>query len=105
VKPGVKFADIDKLALQVFEEHGVAQFKGVTGHSHGLMGPFWGREKVGEYRSYNQTLIQEGVITAMEPSLQVPGVGSFNINDMILVTGSGAEVLTSAPRGLALPGR
>ncbi|MEE9199656.1 MAG: M24 family metallopeptidase, partial [Dehalococcoidia bacterium] len=101
IKPGVRFSEIDNVALKVFEEAGVAQYKGFgTGHSHGLMGPFWGREKCGEYRPYNDTLLQPGVITSMEPSLSIPGVGVFMINDMVLVTESGAEVITHYPREL-----
>ncbi len=101
VKPGVKFSQIDEVALKVFEKHGVAQHKGFgTGHSHGLMGPFWGREKKGEYRPYNDTVLKAGMITSMEPSLFIPGVGVLMLNDMILVTEDGSEVMTKYPREL-----
>lgn len=101
IRPGVPFAEIDRIVWNTYEQYGMAQYKGFgTGHSHGLMGPFWGREKAGEYRTYNQTLLQPGMITSMEPSLFVPGVGAYNLNDMILVTNSGAEVLTQRPRDL-----
>ena len=77
----------------------MAEHKGFgTGHSHGLMGPFWGREKKGEYRRYNDTVLKPGMITSMEPSLFVPGVGVLMLNDMILVTNDGREVMTSYPR-------
>ena len=99
VRPGARFSDVDDAALKVFEKHGVAEHKGFgTGHSHGLMGPFWGREKKGEYRRYNDTVLKPGMITSMEPSLFVPGVGVLMLNDMILVTDNGREVMTSYPR-------
>jgi Xaa-Pro dipeptidase len=64
------------------------------------MGPYWGREKSGELRLYNKTALAEGVITSMEPSVFVPGIGMVFTNDMILVTSKGAEVLTHYPRDL-----
>ena len=101
IKPGVKFSDIDKLTTKFFEDAGYGGTKGMgTGHSFGLMGPWWGREKMGELRSYNDTVMQEGMITSMEPGISVPGVGGFNTVDMILVTRDGSEVLTDYPRGI-----
>lgn len=101
IKPGAKFSDIDKLTTEFFENNGYGGAKGMgTGHSFGLMGPWWGREKIGELRSYNDTVLQEGMITSMEPGISVPGLGVFNTVDMILVTRDGAEVLTDYPRGL-----
>ncbi len=101
IKPGVKFSDIDKLTTKHFEDAGYGGSKGMgTGHSFGLMGPWWGREKMGELRSYNDTVLQEGMITSMEPGISAPGVGGFNTVDMVLVTKDGSEVLTDYPRGL-----
>jgi creatinase len=101
MRPGTTFGEIDDIAVHVFEKAGMAQYKGFgTGHSHGLMGPYWGREKSGELRLYNKTALAEGVITSMEPSVFVPGIGMVFTNDMILVTSMGAEVLTHYPRDL-----
>ncbi|MFQ5874786.1 MAG: M24 family metallopeptidase, partial [Dehalococcoidia bacterium] len=67
--PGVKCSDIDKLARSIFEKAGYVQYKGFgTGHSFGLMGPFWGREGLGDLRAYNDAPIQEGTILSVEPS-------------------------------------
>ncbi|MFQ5934196.1 MAG: M24 family metallopeptidase [Dehalococcoidia bacterium] len=101
IKPGVRFSDIDILTTSIFDKAGYAGCKGMgTGHSFGLMGPWWGREKMGELRSYNDTVMQAGMITSMEPGISVPGVGGFNTVDMILVTKDGCEVLTDYPRAL-----
>jgi Xaa-Pro aminopeptidase len=68
------------------------------------MGPFWGREmKYGDYRPYNHTPMAEGMLTSMEPSIYIPDLGAFSINDMVLVTSHGAEVMTHYPRGLEIP--
>jgi creatinase len=101
IKPGVKFSEIDNTALRVFQRAGMAEDRARgTGHSHGLMGPFWGREKAGEYRPYNHTVLEAGMITSMEPGLFVRGIGSVHTNDMILVTKTGAELLTHYPQEL-----
>ena len=55
---------------------------------------------MGELRSYNDTVMQLGMITSLEPGISVPGLGGFNTVDMILVTKDGSEVLTDYPRGL-----
>jgi hypothetical protein len=101
IRPGVKFSDIDAIAVRVFDRAGLADRKGFgVGHSHRLMGPFWGREKLGEFRPYNHAVLEEGMITSMEPSLFIPDVGPLFTNDMILVTKDGAEVITNYPREL-----
>jgi Xaa-Pro aminopeptidase len=40
----------------------------------------------------------------MEPSLYLPDLGAFSINDMVLVTRGGAEVMARYPRGLKILG-
>lgn len=101
VKPGVRCGDVDKVTNSVLEKAGYLQYKVFgSGHSYGLMGPFWGREEGGELRTYNDTILQEGMIVSMEPSIYIPGVGGFRQNDMLLVTKDGNEVLTKFRRGV-----
>ena len=103
IKPGVKCSDIDRLAIGIFEKAGLAQYKGLgTGHSFGIMGPFWGREELGELRIYNDTPLQEGMIVSVEPSLYIPHLRATLITvDMVLVTSEGCEVLTDYPSELS----
>lgn len=101
VKPGVRCSDVDRAANAVFERAGLLQYRTFgTGHSYGIMGPYWGREEGGELRSYNDTVLQEGMIVSIEPSIYIPEVGGFRSNDMVLVTRDGNEVLTKFPRGI-----
>ncbi|MEE9198781.1 MAG: Xaa-Pro peptidase family protein [Dehalococcoidia bacterium] len=101
VKPGVRCGDVDRTTNSVLEKAGLLEYKTFgSGHSYGLMGPFWGREEGGELRTYNDTVLQEGMIVSMEPSVYVPDVGGFRQNDMLLVTKDGNEVLTKFRRGV-----
>ncbi|MFQ5873911.1 MAG: M24 family metallopeptidase, partial [Dehalococcoidia bacterium] len=101
VKPGIRCGDVDRVTNGVLEKAGYLEYKTFgSGHSYGLMGPFWGREEGGELRTYNDTILQEGMIVSMEPSIYLPGVGGFRQNDMLLVTQDGNDVLTKFRRGV-----
>ncbi|MBI4336912.1 MAG: aminopeptidase P family protein [Chloroflexi bacterium] len=102
MKPGVLCSEIDRTVVEVFKKAGYLEHKGFgTGHSFGLMGPFWGREDLGDLRLYNHTPLQEGMIESIEPSLYFPGLAGFITVDMVLVTKDGHEVLTEYPRELS----
>ena len=45
-------------------------------------------------------LLQAGNVITLEPGVYVEGVGGIRIEDDILVTARGSEVLTTAPREL-----
>jgi Xaa-Pro aminopeptidase len=48
----------------------------------------------------NKDLIQEGMVFTVEPGIYVPNWGGVRIEDLILVTSQGAEVLTYLPTEL-----
>jgi len=104
LKPGVKCSDVERAVSEVFVKAGYTQYKaaqmGCTGHSFGIMGPFWGREEKGEIQVYNDTIIGENMLFSMEPSLYLPGVGGIRHNDTVLITKDGHEILTDYPRGI-----
>ena len=47
-------------------------------------------------------VLRAGMVFTIEPGVYVPGVGGVRIEDDILVTDTGYEVLTEGPRGLSL---
>ena len=49
---------------------------------------------------WDPTVLRPGMVLDLEPAMRVAGVGSVNIEDMVLVTDSGCEVLTQFPREL-----
>jgi Xaa-Pro aminopeptidase len=105
VKPGVKGSDIHRLVCDLFHEHGyktqlhkeegealVDGYFHATGHGVGLEV----HERPGVGRIESEPLVAGDVI-ALEPGLYRNGYGGVRLEDLILVTADGAEVLTSFP--------
>ncbi|MCW6658960.1 aminopeptidase P family protein [Aerococcaceae bacterium NML191292] len=89
VRPGVTIADIDRAARQIIEEAGYGDyFTHRTGH-------FIGREvhEAGDVSSFNQATAQVGQIFSIEPGIYLPGRIGVRIEDLVLVTEDGCEVL------------
>lgn len=110
VKPGVKGSDIHRLVCDFFHEHGhetqlhkqegealVDGYFHATGHGVGLEV----HERPGVGRVESEPLV-EGDVIALEPGLYRHGYGGVRLEDLILVTAGGAEVLTSFPYDLEL---
>jgi len=98
VKPGVTCADIDRAARQVTEEAGYGErFLHRVGHGMGI--------DVHEYPSLhgqNMDILEEGTVFTIEPGIYVTGAGGVRIEDDVLVTETGVEVLTSYPKELQI---
>jgi Xaa-Pro aminopeptidase len=48
----------------------------------------------------NKGLVQEGMVFTIEPGIYIPDWGGVRIEDMVLVTSDGAELLTYLPTEL-----
>ncbi|MGG7179056.1 M24 family metallopeptidase [Clostridium paraputrificum] len=94
VKPGVKFSDIDKAARDYIEEQGYGEyFTHRTGHSIGIED-----HDFGDVSSVNDDVIEEGMIFSIEPGIYLPGKIGVRIEDLVMVTADGCEVLNSVSK-------
>lgn len=98
VKPGVKFSDIDRAARKVIEEGGYDEyFIHRTGHNIGI--------NVHEYpdvSSSNDMEVVEGMVFSIEPGIYLPGKYGVRIEDLVVVTQDGCEVLNKFPKDLII---
>jgi len=96
VKPGVAAEDIDKAARDYITQKGYGKyFPHLTGHGLGLSIHEMPIVDVG-----SKILLEHGMIVTIEPGIYVEGLGAARVEDMVLVTDGGYELLTNAPREL-----
>jgi len=96
VRPGVEAAKVDQAGRQVLKKAGYgAYFTHSTGHGVGIEVHEAPRLAKGQTQK-----LAPGMIVTVEPGIYIPGDGGVRIEDMVLVTGSGCEVLTPTPKDL-----
>ena len=94
VKPGVRLSDIDTAARRVIEAAGYGTyFIHRLGHGIGteIHEPF-------DVSQASEVIAFEGMCFSIEPGIYIEGQGGVRIEDLIIVTASGCEVLNVYPK-------
>lgn len=96
VAPGVEMQAIDRAAREVIEEAGYGEyFPHRVGHGLGLEG-----HEPPYLVEGNDAELEVGHAVTVEPGVYVPGLGGVRIEDDVIVSEDGAEVLTTSSREL-----
>ena len=96
-RPGARMCDVDNACRSYITEKGYGEFfTHRTGHSIGIED-----HETGDVSSVNQSIIQPGQVFSIEPGiyLQEEGIG-VRIEDLVLITEDGCEVLNHYPKDL-----
>ncbi len=96
IRPGAVCEDVDAAARAVIDKAGYGKHFGHgLGHSFGLQ-----IHEAPRFAAGQKTVLKPGMIMTVEPGIYFPGWGGIRIEDDVLVTRAGHEVLTSVPKEL-----
>jgi Xaa-Pro aminopeptidase len=96
VRAGAVAGGVDAAARKVLKRHGLdREFIHSTGHGLGL--EIHEPPRIGKR---SKTKLQAGMAITIEPGAYVAGLGGVRIEDTVLVTQNGCEVLTPTPKEL-----
>ena len=99
-KPGVPCADVDNAARDVIEKAGYGiYFTHRTGHGIGMEG-----HEEPYMRGDNMQLLEPGMAFTVEPGIYLPGRNGVRIEDNVVITDEGVDVLSDMPREMRVVG-
>jgi Xaa-Pro aminopeptidase len=96
VKPKIKACDLDKVARDSIKKAGYEKYFGHgLGHGIGLL--------IHDNPTINPTsqqVLEPGMVITIEPGIYIPNWGGVRIEDDVLITQRGCEILTTAEKKL-----
>jgi Xaa-Pro aminopeptidase len=95
VKPGVVAREIDQKVRQFIADAGYPAYPHHTGHGVGVSG-----HEAPRIVPYSQEVLAEGMVIMLEPGIYLPGETAVRLEDGLLITSDGVEILTKHDKGL-----
>jgi Xaa-Pro aminopeptidase len=89
-RPGMLASALDAQVRQAVRAAGYEPYPHHTGHG---MGASYHEEP--RIVPYNALALEPGMVVALEPGVYLPGVGGIRLEDVVLITPGGNEVLTT----------
>lgn len=98
VRPWAKCLEIDSVARNIIDAEGYGEnFGHGLGHSVGL--------EIHERPAFNtrdDTVLEPGMVMTVEPGIYISNWGGVRIEDLVLVTENGYEVISTSPKHLIM---
>ena len=100
VQPGRTGREVDAVARNIISEGGYGEYFG-HGLGHGV-----GVEihEAPRLNTESDTVLEPGMVVTVEPGIYLPGKGGVRIEDLVVVTEDGCEILTKTPKQLRVLG-
>lgn len=96
LKPGMKTGEADAIAREHIKAAGYGkEFGHGLGHGVGLA-----VHEMPSLKEGMQTVLEPGMVVTVEPGIYLPGIGGVRIEDLVVITKDGCEILTSLPKEL-----
>lgn len=98
IKPGVPIREVDLAARHVIESAGYGEhFTHRTGHGIGLSG-----HEPPSITHTNEMPLEEGMAFSVEPGIYLPGEFGVRLEEIVIITGGGIEVLSKLSRDVRI---
>ncbi|GGE10193.1 peptidase M24 [Marinithermofilum abyssi] len=98
IRPGITGKEEDAVARDLIREQGYGDaFGHSTGHGLGME-----VHEAPGLSSKSDTVLEPGMVVTVEPGIYLPDVGGVRIEDDVLVTPKGHEVLTQSPKDMII---
>lgn len=98
IKPGMLSNEVDAVVRDYIDSKGYGQYFGHgAGHGIGL--------EIHEDPFFSKTtnfVMEPGMVVTIEPGIYIPEVGGVRIEDDVVITGNGCEIITKSPKDLII---
>lgn len=96
IKPGITGKEVDKVARDYISDYGYGEYFGHgLGHGVGL-----NIHENPRLSPQSEVALEEGMVVTVEPGIYIPGRTGVRIEDLVLVTRDGCEILTDVTKEL-----
>lgn len=95
VRPGIAARDVDRQMREFIQKAGYPVYPHHTGHGVGVSG-----HEAPRIVPYNDEMLQAGMVIMLEPGIYFPGETGVRLEDGMLITADGVDVLTKHDKGM-----